>query len=666
MGRLDRQGQRAFESAALLAKGSGHEDLTTAHFIKALLKVPNSACAALIRAAGIEDYRVMAELDERLAILPESKAGQLPTPSVELQRLLQEALVLASECLSDTSGTASIDALSILRALIEVDTIRRTTRQSCPLLLEIQDLRLLSAGSPSQDVPPSVSAPDAQITDPDSSKSTRTPVLDRYTVDLTARARAGLIDPIVGREREIRQVVDILARRRQNNPILVGEAGVGKTAVVEGFAARIATGDVLPMLQDVVVRSLDVGALRAGATMRGDFEERLKAVISDVVASPRPIVLFVDEAHSLLGSAAGDAADLLKPALARGELRTVAATTWAEYKRHIECDPALERRFQPVKVMEPDTPTAIAMLRALAPHLQNHHGVRVLDEAVVDAVKLSQRYVSGRRLPDKAIAVLDTASAQVAVARTSTPAIIVDQKRLMERLEAEIAMLARERALGRDHSERIDALYAQLDRAEAQCFRWESKWAAELNLIQQIDSLPIPDGGDDADVVAGNPLSPVPERERLEAELRALQGEQPLVPLSVDARVIAHVISDWTGVPSSRMHTDQIDAVLSLREQLEQHIIGQGEALDLITRRIRTSLVLQILSACWGLFVVGANGSRQDTDCSGHGGIALRWGAKSRHYQHVRVSERIRYPRRGASGLCWLRKRRRIDRSCTS
>lgn len=594
VGRLDRQGQRAFESAALLAKGAGHEDLTTAHFLKALLRVPNSRCVSLLTAAGLEDYKVIAELDERLAILPESKIGQLPTPSVELQRLLQEALVLASEMLSDDESTPTIDALALLRALTEVDAIRRTTRQSCPVLLGIQ--LPSTAASLSETTSRKTESSDANhvlavADDPPVQRALRTPALDRYTIDLTARARAGLIDPIVGRESEIRQVVDILARRRQNNPILLGEAGVGKTAVVEGFAARIATGDVPPLLQDVVVRSLDVGALRAGATLRGDFEDRLKSVIREVVASPRPIVLFVDEAHTLLGSGAGDAADLLKPALARGELRTVAATTWAEYKRHIERDPALERRFQPIKVAEPDTPNAIAMLRALAPHLQNHHGVRVLDEALVDAVKLSQRYVSGRRLPDKAIAVLDTASARVTVARTSTPSVIVEQKRLMERLEAEIAMLSRERALGRDHQERIDALYARLDHAEAQCFRLESRWAAELDLIQQIDALAVPDGGDDAEVVAGKPLAALPERDRLEQQLRELQGESPLIPLSVDSNVVAQVISDWTGVPISRMHTDQIHAVLSLAEQMGDHIIGQSGAIDLITRRIRTSRV---------------------------------------------------------------------------
>ncbi len=589
VGRLTRQGQRAFERAALLAKGAGHEDLTTAHFLKAWLVIPESRFVQCLTTLGLDDYRVAAELDERLSILPISKTGQLPTPSVELQRLLQEALVLASEIPSKDGLSPSITAASVLKALLTVESVRRTTRQSCPILLSVQ----LPVGMATEVEAAHIKTATAD-SNPDlsgistSQKVSSTPMLERYTVDLTARARAGLIDPIVGREKEIRQVVDILARRRQNNPILVGEAGVGKTAVVEGFAARIASEDVPPLLRDIVVRSLDVGALRAGASLRGDFEDRLKSVIREVVASPRPIVLFVDEAHTLFGSSAGDAADLLKPALARGELRTVAATTWSEYKRHIERDPALERRFQPVVVHEPDVPTAIGMLRALAPHLQNHHGVRILDEALVDAVNLSERYVSGRRLPDKAIAVLDTASARVTVARTSTPGVIVEQRRLMERLEAEIAMLAREQVVGRDHRERIHSLYAQLDQAEKLASELEGQWGKELALIEKIDAVEIPDG-DDADVVGGAPLTPSPEREQLESELESLQGESPLVPLTVDGHVVAQVVSEWTGVPVARMHTDHVRAILTLGQEMNSHIIGQDGALELITRRIRTS-----------------------------------------------------------------------------
>jgi type VI secretion system protein VasG len=379
-------------------------------------------------------------------------------------------------------------------------------------------------------------------------------------------------------------------RRRQNNPILTGEAGVGKTAVVEGFARRVAEGAVPPALRQASVRALDLGLLQAGAGVRGEFESRLRQVIDEVKASPQAVILFIDEAHTLIGAGAaegrGDAANLLKPALARGELRTIAATTWAEYKKYVEKDPALARRFQVVKVEEPDEDAACGMLRGIVARLEAHHGVRVLDEGVRDAVRLSHRYLPGRQLPDKAVSVLDTACARVAVGQGSVPAAVEDAARRVEALELERGVLEREAAEGADHGARLAEVEAAADRARADRDAVDDRWRAERARVDE--ALRLRAALDDES-------TPPEGRHRLrrelaaaEADLEALQGDDPLVPLSVSSRVVAQVVSGWTGIPLSRIIRDDVRAVLALRGRLADRIIGQPEALEAVSRRVRT------------------------------------------------------------------------------
>jgi type VI secretion system protein VasG len=433
----------------------------------------------------------------------------------------------------------------------------------------------------------------------------KTPGLDQYTVNLTERARQAKIDPVLGRDREIRQMIDILTRRRQNNPILTGEAGVGKTAVVEGLALRIAQGDVPPPLRNVALHLLDLGLLQAGASVKGEFENRLKSVIDEVKRSPHPIILFIDEAHTMIGAggAAGqsDAANLLKPALARGELRTVAATTWSEYKKYFEKDAALARRFQVVKVDEPTEVQAIGMLRGLSEMMEHHHNVRILDEAVVEAVQLSHRYLSGRQLPDKAVSVLDTACARVAIGQTAVPAPIEDLRRKIAGMTAEIRVLKRESATGSDHSQRIAALETEKANSEAERVALEQRWEAELALVKRIRELRsrLEEGAEvtaSHEATASSAGLPPDERERLQqelaslnAELDQLQGETPLVQIVVDGQTVGEVISAWTGIPLGKMVKDEINTVLSLKPLLEERVIGQSHALEAIARRIRTA-----------------------------------------------------------------------------
>jgi type VI secretion system protein VasG len=459
--------------------------------------------------------------------------------------------------------------------------------------------------------------------------------LKQFSVDLTERARNGELDPIVGRDEEIRQIVDILMRRRQNNPILTGEAGVGKTAVVEGFALRIASGEVPPPLVDVTLRTLDVGLLQAGASMKGEFENRLRQVIEEVQTSPKPIILFIDEAHTLIGAGGsagtGDAANLLKPALARGTLRTVAATTWSEYKKYIEKDPALTRRFQVVQVGEPSEDKAILMVRGVASTLEQHHRVQVLDEALESAVRLSHRYIPARQLPDKAVSLLDTACARVAISQNAVPGEVEDCRRRIEALQTELEIIARETAVGVDTTEREAKAVDKISAAQALLGELESRWEREKTLVQDILALrahlrgehaPVEGTGSDleqaaqsaaedtqtgalrsaadqseADAPDAAPDAPVGrDREKtlerlrgLQTELHELQADNPLILPSVDAQAVASVVADWTGIPVGRMVKDEVKAVLNLADTLNQRVIGQRHALDMIASRIQTS-----------------------------------------------------------------------------
>ncbi len=435
--------------------------------------------------------------------------------------------------------------------------------------------------------------------------------IKKYTVDLTAKALKGEMDPVTGRDEEIRQIVDILMRRRQNNPILTGEAGVGKTAVVEGFAQRLARGDVPPQLQGVSLLSLDLGLLQAGASMKGEFEQRLRQLIDEVQASPKPIILFIDEVHTLVGAGGaagtGDAANLLKPALARGTLRTIGATTWAEYKKHIEKDPALTRRFQVVQVPEPDELKAILMLRGVATVLEKHHRVQLLDEAIESAVKLSHRYIPARQLPDKAVSLLDTACARVAVSQHAIPAEVEDCRRRIESLEIEEGIIDREAAVGVNVGTRRTEVDEKLAHERERLVGLEKRWQDEKLIVDKVLALRAQLRGDDKPVdkpAAGEAsvaapaaeAAPAIDREKLLAELHeeqgkleTLQGESPLIMPSVDAQAVASVVADWTGIPVGRMVKNELQAILKLGEALGKRVIGQQHGLDMIARRIQTS-----------------------------------------------------------------------------
>src|SRR6185437_3197792 len=420
----------------------------------------------------------------------------------------------------------------------------------------------------------------------------RTPNLDQYTVDLTQKARDGKIDPVLGRDFEVRQCVDILTRRRQNNPILVGEAGVGKTAVVEGFACRIALGDIPPALKNVTLRSLDLALLQAGAGVKGEFENRLKGLIEEVKQSPTPIILFIDEAHTMIGAGGtagqGDAANLLKPALARGELRTLAATTWSEYKKYFEKDPALARRFQLVKVEEPTEDQCLLMMRGIVPSLEHHHKVRILDDGVDAAVRLSHRFLADRQLPDKAVSVLDTACARLALGQNATPPAIEDAQRRLDDLAVQERVLSREAAVGTDHNERLGKIAAERVEVEANLAALTTRWNEERELVTKIREL-----RETLEAGAGkNGDGTASQREAmtsLQDRLTTLQGETPLVRVCVDAGIVGEVISGWTGIPVGKMQRDETATVLELENHLGKRLIGQSHALELISRRIRTS-----------------------------------------------------------------------------
>ncbi|MFG6469320.1 type VI secretion system ATPase TssH [Roseateles sp. BYS87W] len=619
--------RRAAERAASLTRARGHFEVDIEHLLLALLEQPAADLAVLSRRFEVPATALAQDLERAMAQL---QTGNTRTPvfSARLPQLLEHAWLIASLDAAD----ARIRGAHLVLALLSEPTLHQMALRASPLFARFSVDALkhrvseATAGSEEQ---PRVAAAPAGSADSDAAPEaalsgaapSRTPALDQYTTNLTARAQAGKLDPVIGRDAEIRQAIDILMRRRQNNPILTGEAGVGKTAVVEGLALKIAAGEVPPALLGVQLHALDMGLLQAGASVKGEFENRLKGVIDEVKASPHPIVLFIDEAHTMIGAGGqagqNDAANLLKPALARGELRTVAATTWAEYKKYFEKDAALARRFQVVKVEEPDETTAAAMLRGMTPLMEKHFGVRVLDEAITEAVRLSSRYISGRQLPDKAISVLDTACAQVALGQNAVPAAIESRAKALERLQAEDVALAREVAAGADHRERRAELAEQREALDAELQALRTQLEAEQALVAQIHALhaelqavpaePVLSAmpaaqADDAKPTRANkakaapPVAVSPERAALQARLRdleaqlhALQGEQPLRPTQVDASVVAQIISAWTGVPLGKMVKDEIQTVLGLAKALKARVIGQDHALESIAQRVRTA-----------------------------------------------------------------------------
>lgn len=606
IGKLNQTCRQAAERAASLCMAQGHYEVDLEHLFLALLEKPASDFSIVARRSGIEASVLEADLNAEIRGF---KNGNTRTPvfSPHLPRLFEHAWLIAS---LDTQTTRIRSGHLLLALLTEPDLAalaRRGSRLFESFRLEElkHDFAALTAGS--EEAGQSVALGDGAAQDEAASPAaalSKTPALDQYTTNLTERAREGKIDPVIGRDAEIRQMIDILTRRRQNNPILTGEAGVGKTAVVEGLALRIVAGDVPPALAGVALRTLDMGLLQAGASVKGEFENRLKSVIDEVKQSPTPIILFIDEAHTMIGAGGqagqNDAANLLKPALARGELRTIAATTWSEYKKYFEKDAALARRFQVVKVEEPSETLAASMLRGMAPLMEQHFGVRILDEAIVAAARLSHRYISGRQLPDKAVGVLDTACARVALGRSATPALIDDARHRLARQETERAALRREAATGATQSARLRELDEEMDATRQQLSAAEARLAEESELVRQIHALreeleaagQEPEAETSGKRRAGKAAEPTPAQAQLaelQQQLRALQGEAPLVPAFVDAQVIAEIVSAWTGIPLGRMVNDEIRTVLELQPLLAERVIGQDHALHAIAQRVRTA-----------------------------------------------------------------------------
>jgi type VI secretion system protein VasG len=663
VGRLNDTCRNALEGAAGLCLSRTNYDVEIEHILAKLLEQDDTDLHKICRHYEVNTDRLTKDVSVSLDRL---KSGNSRTPGLSdrLPQWFQNAWLLASV----DFGAARVRSGHLILALLSNESTARLARDVS------REFNYISVESLQTKLPEitadSAEARDAVALGETAGTSDGAPVaagvpgkskaLDQYTEDLTAKAAAGKIDPILGRDFEIRQVIDILTRRRQNNPILTGEAGVGKTAVVEGFALRISQGDVPEPLKNVIVRTLDLGLLQAGAGVKGEFENRLKSVIDEVKSSPTPIIMFIDEAHTMIGAGGqagqNDAANLLKPALARGELRTIAATTWAEYKKYFEKDAALARRFQVVKVEEPDEEKAIGMMRGLLAKMEEHHNVRILDEAIVECVKLSHRYITGRQLPDKSVSVLDTACAKVAIGQGATPAPVEDATRRIQHLTAEIDSLEREQVTGAAHEARLAELNSKRAETEKELAKLNEQWTKEKELTDQIrnirtklemsrlddklaanasgnggepssngDETESADNSAEPSVAATNessdstaaaeteqgidaatsetsatataPAAETPvdteflksELKRLNAELKELQGENPLMQPVVNGQTVAEVISGWTGIPIGKMVADEINAVLNLAATLRERVLGQDHALEAISQRIRTS-----------------------------------------------------------------------------
>ncbi|MGY8526880.1 type VI secretion system ATPase TssH [Paracidovorax citrulli] len=582
--------RQAAERAASLCMARGHYEVDLEHLFLALLENSRSDVSMGGRNSGIDTQVLQADLDRELRRLKDGN-GRTPAFSPWLPKLFEHAWLIASL----EWQTTRIRSGHLLLALLTEPALAPLAERSSPRFSQFPVERLkhelaeLTRGSEEAEEGVSFAeagnGAEALAATAGAGALSSTPAVDQFTVDMTAAARDGRIDPVIGRDAEIRQMIDILMRRRQNNPILTGEAGVGKTAVVEGLALRIAVNDVPPPLQGVSLRSLDMGLLLAGASVKGEFESRLRNVIDEVKRSPQPIILFIDEAHTIIGAGGqagqNDAANLLKPALARGELRTIAATTWAEYKKYFEKDAALARRFQVVKIEEPDEALAAAMLRGMTSLMERHFGVRVLDEAITEAVRLSHRYISGRQLPDKAVSVLDTACARVALAQSATPVSIEEDQKALERLETEIAVLERELASGVNHADRLKELAGVRLQLQESIATGGVQLARERQLVERIAALL---SERDGAAAAKNG-----ELAQLKDELRQLQGERPLVPLLVDRQVVSEIVSAWTGIPLGRMVKDELQTVMQLKPLLEERVIGQPQALEALAQRVRTA-----------------------------------------------------------------------------
>jgi type VI secretion system protein VasG len=585
--------RKVLEDAAGLCLARTHYNVEVEHFLVKLLDVPDCDFSRILKHFGVEKSRLAAELGRSMDKL---KTGNARTPafSPSLFRMLTEAWTVASL----EYNSAQVRSGFTTVALIADDELSRIVRDISRELAKIEPdalrktLPAILADSPEYAEEPVGAVPGAPGA-PRPAGSGKTQNLDQFTVNLTENAKKGKIDPVLGRDAEIRQMIDILTRRRQNNPILTGEAGVGKTAVVEGFALRIANGDVPEVLKNVTLRTLDLALLQAGAGIKGEFENRLKGLIEEVKSSPTPIILFIDEAHTMIGAGGqagqGDAANLLKPALARGELRTIAATTWSEYKKFFEKDPALSRRFQVVKVEEPTEALCTVMLRGVVPVLEKHHTVRILDEGLAAAVKFSHRYLPDRQLPDKAVSVLDTACARLSLGQQATPPAVEDTTREIDDCTVQLRVLEREKALGAEHDERIAAVTKKKEQAEARLAELTARWEKERDLVNRIREL----RGKIEEAAGANGAADVDalrtELGGLNSELAHLQGETPLIGVCVDANIVGDVVSAWTGIPIGKMLKDEVETVLQLESHLGRRVIGQDHALGMISERIRTN-----------------------------------------------------------------------------
>ena len=636
-GKLNKLAYRGIESATVFCKLRGNPYVELVHWIHQILQLQDSDLHHIVKQFNINPSNLARDVTDALDRLPRGS-----TSITDLSSNVEEAVERGWVFATLMFGEAQVRTGYLIVGVLETRHLRNAltgiSSEFDKIKLETLKDKFAEVveGSPEDGQSANDGFKLGNAAVPGEASGAMGPAqmgkqeaLKQFTVDLTEQARSGKIDPIVGRDEEIRQVVDILMRRRQNNPMLVGEAGVGKTAVVEGFALRIAQGDVPPQLKDVELRSLDVGLLQAGASMKGEFENRLRQVIEEVQSSPKPIILFIDEAHTLVGAGGaagtGDAANLLKPALARGNLRTVGATTWAEYKKHIEKDPALTRRFQTVLVEEPSEEKGILMMRGVASVMEKHHRVQILDEALEAAVKLSHRYIPARQLPDKAVSLLDTACARVAVSQHAVPPEVDDTRKRIAALETELAIIGREKTVGVDVAEREALAGEKLAIQKARLEKLEADWQAERELVEQIlalraklrgDAAPVEGtgsaleeaanatseveaGGGAATVaeasVAASPLSDaeraaaLEELKGLQAKLADLQGEHPLILPTVDYTAVGSVVADWTGIPVGRMVRSELETVMNLASIMGKRVIGQDHALEMIAKRIQTS-----------------------------------------------------------------------------
>jgi type VI secretion system protein VasG len=627
-GKLNSTAYKTVEGATVLCKLRGNPYVELVHWVAQIAQTENGDWQKILKHFGVDNSVLAKDITLAMDRLPRGSTA-ISDLSPHLESSVERGWVYGTLMF----GEGAVRTGHLMVGMLKTNSLRNALLGISKQFEKIKpealadDFHKIVQGSAEDGLAPSDGSSMAGGAAPGEASGAMAPAqmgkqeaLKKFTTDLTEQARSGKMDPIVGRDDEIRQVVDILMRRRQNNPILIGEAGVGKTAVVEGFAQRIARGDVPPSLKEVRLLALDVGLLQAGASMKGEFEQRLRSVIEEVQASPKPIILFVDETHTLVGAGGqagtGDAANLLKPALARGTLRTVGATTFAEYKKHIEKDPALTRRFQSVTVDEPDEKKAVLMMRGVASTMEKHHKVQILDEALEAAVKLSSRYIPARQLPDKSVSLIDTACARVAVSLHATPPEVDDTRKHIDSLDTELGIIGREKAIGIDVGERETAANELLVAAKTRLVDLEKRWEEEKTLVTELLDLraklrrganPVEGTGSklEAEVKTPAPAAdaapeekPLTEAERAEAlaklkdvqsKLTELQGESPLMLPTVDYQAVASVVGDWTGIPVGRMARNEIDTILKLPKLLAKRVIGQDHAMEMISKRIQTS-----------------------------------------------------------------------------